>query len=173
MGVGDDNTRSSKVGDAGESAADLATNVRSGGISGDGGGGVTKGSRVKALGAVAAWFVSTVILISSNKVLMREHFRLPVLLTFLHMIVSFAWCEFSSEMVRNVGDRGKGGWEEKRHKGNANLLLFPHHQLRTGRYVLRGESKMCPSNPSKTSNKPPWYHQSNQTSALCLTADAS
>ena len=117
MVAGDDNTRSSKVGDAGGSAADLATNVRSGGSSGGGGGGVTKGSRVKALGAVAAWFASTVILISCNKVLMREHFRLPVFLTFLHMIVSYAWCEFSSEMVRNVGDRGKGGWGEKRQEG--------------------------------------------------------
>ena len=58
--------------------------------------GDSRSGTVKAFGAVAAWYVSTVVLITMNKVLMREHFRLPVFLTFLHMLVSFCWCEFSA-----------------------------------------------------------------------------
>ena len=60
--------------------------------------GDSRSGTVKAFGAVAAWYVSTVVLITMNKVLMREHFRLPVFLTFLHMLVSYAWCEFSAEL---------------------------------------------------------------------------
>lgn len=62
-----------------------------------------KRARYKAITAVGAWFASTVVLITMNKVLMREHFRLPIFLTFLHMIVSYAWCELSAEV----------GWTER------------------------------------------------------------
>jgi drug/metabolite transporter (DMT)-like permease len=57
----------------------------------------------KPLCAIVAWFLSTVVLISINKMLMGEAFKLPVFLTFLHMLVSFVWCEFSAEM----------GWTER------------------------------------------------------------
>lgn len=75
------------------------------GVTSTGGAG-GKGAKYKALGAVVAWFTSTVVLISCNKVLMLQGgFRLPIFLTFLHMIVSYAWCEFSAEMVRIAGER--------------------------------------------------------------------
>ena len=59
---------------------------------------VAKRAKVRAFLSVAGWFVSTVVLITMNKVLMGEHFALPVFLTFLHMMVSFLWCEFSMTM---------------------------------------------------------------------------
>ena len=54
---------------------------------------------VRAVAAVAGWYCSTVVLITTNKFLMSGDFGLPVFLTFLHMLVSFCWCEFSA----NVG----------------------------------------------------------------------
>ena len=54
---------------------------------------------VRAVAAVAGWYCSTVMLITTNKLLMSGDFGLPVFLTFLHMLVSFCWCEFSA----NVG----------------------------------------------------------------------
>ena len=46
---------------------------------------VAKRAKVRAFLSVAGWFVSTVVLITMNKVLMGEHFALPVFLTFLHL----------------------------------------------------------------------------------------
>ena len=54
---------------------------------------------VRAVAAVGGWYCSTVMLITTNKLLMSGDFGLPVFLTFLHMLVSFCWCEFSA----NVG----------------------------------------------------------------------
>ena len=113
MGGGDDAMRSTQGGGGGGKGGGSV--VIDSSIKGGGGGvGVgsndnttsSKAAKVKAFGAVAAWFSSTVVLISCNKVLMSEHFRLPVFLTFLHMIVSYAWCEFSAEMVRSAGEGG-------------------------------------------------------------------
>merc|ERR1711965_357650 len=45
--------------------------------------------------SVCGWFASTVLLISFNKILMRDgsKFRLPIFLTFMHMCVAYACCE--------------------------------------------------------------------------------
>ena len=51
---------------------------------------------LRAVAAVAGWYCSTVVLITTNKLLMSTDFGLPVFLTFLHMLVSFCWCEFSA-----------------------------------------------------------------------------
>lgn len=44
---------------------------------------------------VCGWFASTVLLISFNKILMRDgsKFRLPIFLTFMHMCVAYVCCE--------------------------------------------------------------------------------
>jgi drug/metabolite transporter (DMT)-like permease len=39
-----------------------------------------------------------VVLITTNKFLMSSDFGLPVFLTFMHMLVSFCWCEFSASV---------------------------------------------------------------------------
>lgn len=67
--------------------------------SGDPRGGRGSKVPVKAVAAVAGWYCSTVLLITTNKFLMGNDFGLPVFLTFMHMLVSFGWCEFSA----NVG----------------------------------------------------------------------
>ena len=59
-----------------------------GGEEGEGAGVSVRGGMVREHGDV----------ITMNKVLMGEHFALPVFLTFLHMMVSFLWCEFSMTM---------------------------------------------------------------------------
>ena len=46
--------------------------------------------------ASAIWYISATVLIVLNKVLMEKEVRLPVLLTSLHMLASFLWCEFSA-----------------------------------------------------------------------------
>ena len=65
---------------------------------------VPKAGTFRAFGAIAAWYCSTVVLITTNKILMSGQFRLPVFLTFTHMLVSFAWCEFSAN----------AGWSERK-----------------------------------------------------------
>ena len=71
-------------------------------------------AKARATAAVAGWFSATVVLILTNKVLMREHFRLPVFLTFLHMLASNLWCHLSAYMrwsaktrTRNAEQAGK------------------------------------------------------------------
>jgi drug/metabolite transporter (DMT)-like permease len=50
---------------------------------------------LKTTAIVCGWFASTVLLISFNKILMRDgsKFRLPIFLTFMHMCVAYACCE--------------------------------------------------------------------------------
>ena len=50
---------------------------------------------LKTTSIVCGWFASTVLLISFNKILMRDgsKFRLPIFLTFMHMCVAYACCE--------------------------------------------------------------------------------
>ena len=60
-----------------------------------GGGGGKKRKLLKTTSIVCGWFASTVLLISFNKILMRDgsKFRLPIFLTFMHMCVAYACCE--------------------------------------------------------------------------------
>ena len=55
----------------------------------------TKRKFLKTLLIVCGWFASTVLLISFNKILMRDgsKFRLPIFLTFMHMCVAYVCCE--------------------------------------------------------------------------------
>jgi drug/metabolite transporter (DMT)-like permease len=50
---------------------------------------------IKTTMIVIGWFASTVLLISFNKILMRDgsKFRLPIFLTFMHMCVAYVCCE--------------------------------------------------------------------------------
>ncbi len=62
----------------------------------------------KTVFASAIWYISATVLIVLNKVLMEKEVRLPVLLTSLHMLASFLWCEFSA----------CAGWSQKSQKLN-------------------------------------------------------
>ena len=55
----------------------------------------TKRKFLKTILIVCGWFASTVLLISFNKILMRDgsKFRLPIFLTFMHMCVAYVCCE--------------------------------------------------------------------------------
>ena len=55
----------------------------------------TKRKFLKTFLIVCGWFASTVLLISFNKILMRDgsKFRLPIFLTFMHMCVAYVCCE--------------------------------------------------------------------------------
>ena len=55
----------------------------------------TKRKFLKTSLIVCGWFASTVLLISFNKILMRDgsKFRLPIFLTFMHMCVAYVCCE--------------------------------------------------------------------------------
>jgi|TARA_B110000967_G_scaffold178304_1_gene193008 drug/metabolite transporter (DMT)-like permease len=86
----------------------------SGAVSGETRGGRTPKLPAKAVAAVVGWYCATVLLITTNKFLMGTDFGLPVFLTFLHMLVSFLWCEFSANVgwsrrvpLKNWRDAGK------------------------------------------------------------------
>ena len=74
---------------------------------------ILKGSTsyIKTALAVGVWYTCATVLILLNKLLMVKDVRLPILLTFVHMLASYLWCELSIYLGWNRGQRLKFGTE--------------------------------------------------------------
>jgi len=87
---------------------------------------------------VCGWFASTVLLISFNKILMRDgsKFRLPIFLTFMHMCVAYVCCEIVlsfKERSLVVAFHNSSGSGSSSSTGGGGVFVSARQQLQSNR----------------------------------------